>query len=320
MVDDNQVQPTQPTQPNTAQPTAEPAVQPQPQAQAAQPTQQNGPQGQVDYNAPNKPRGLFDRVLHAMSGAPTVTDPATGQVKEVPMTRATMGSHILAGAITSIIQGAIAGGQASAGAPAGPTGTNTPGNMAAMGAGAKVGQDTFNKMKNGPQAALDEQQIRSFNTMKRNIDLNGAMLTLGNASRSAQDQVDSQGQTLLDQADAYDPTLIPVDARGLTAQDALKRYPKMSANNFIPMGHQDMRNPDGSLMMDPRTGNTIPYREPLFAVIDPEKKILMTDELKAEFGSVDPQLKKVPVGTPLALKSSSTRTFNMFSRRALLML
>src|SRR5260221_678256 len=244
-------------------------------------------------------KGWFDMVLRSMAGSPTVTNPTTGETKEVPMTKATMSQHILAGAITSIIHGAIAGGAASANAPAGPAGTNTPGNMAALGAGAQVGQQQFNQMKNAHQQQLDADQLRKYQTMKRNIDLAQGMLTLGNASREAQDKVDGTGKTLLQQVDDYSPALIPEDNRGLTHAEIMQKFPKLSENNFIPMGHRDMLNPDGTPMIDQKTG--APYREPLFAVVPPSAQVPMTDELREAFGQYNPTIKQIPIGTVVSL-------------------
>ncbi len=162
-VDDNQIQPTaQPVQPSPAQ--VAPQAQPSPANQAALSTAPK-----MDYAKPAN-KSLFDRVLNSMSGAPTVADPQTGEIRQVPMTRKTMSQHILAGAITSILQGAIAGGQAGSKAQDGSLGTKGPANMAALGAGAQVGQQTFQQMRNAPQAALDLQMIRKAAAIKNTTD------------------------------------------------------------------------------------------------------------------------------------------------------
>jgi hypothetical protein len=81
------------------------------------------------------------------------------------MTKKSIGAHILAGAITGIISGA----QAGANAPAGPAGTNTPANMAALGAGFNATGAKMAEMRNAPQARLDAQTLAKQKAMTNNI-------------------------------------------------------------------------------------------------------------------------------------------------------
>src|SRR5271169_2857595 len=90
-----------------------------PPVQQAQPSISNGQPGQP--TAPHRP-GLFDRVLQGMAGGPTTVNGV-----EKPMTRGSLTAHILAGAITGIIQGSAKGYQA----PIGPAGSRAGQNAAA---------------------------------------------------------------------------------------------------------------------------------------------------------------------------------------------
>lgn len=283
----------QPSQPAQQFPT------PQPAGRGPQPA---NPQSNQDPNVPSvatRPmsKSIFDSVLRNLDPS-TKIDPATGQPLPMP-SRKSMTAHILAGAITSIIQGAQAGAAAGANAPDGPAGTRGPANLAAMSAGAQAGAQARENIRNQPQAQYDADQLRKYQTMKRNIDLAQGMLTLGNGSREAQDQVDSTGQKLLQQVDDYSPALIPEANRGLTHAEVMQKFPQMSQNNFIPIGHRDMLNDDGSPMVDPKTG--VPYREPLFAVVPPNAQVTVTPELKEMFGIQDPKINEIPVGTVISL-------------------
>ena len=258
------------------------------------------PQAQVQPQAPKE--STFHKALQALAGgASRVQDPTTGEVKEVPMTKGTLSKHILAGAISGIMEGWAK----SSSVPVGPGGSRS-GQVAAAAGGAFEGtQNKLNEIKNKPQAQMDEQQARKYNILQRNIALHGAMLTAGNASRAAQDAIDAPGLDLLKAADDFsagDTSGVPLIAdRGLSYQEIMKKYPDMSKNNFIPMGHRDMLNPDGSPALDPKTG--IPMREPLFAVVNPEAKISLTPQLKETFGKMQPGLSKLADNTPINLKA-----------------
>lgn len=249
-VDDNQIQPN-------AQPVTQPDSKP---TQPNQPAPDSGTTQPAQPQAPPtaQKRSMFDRVLRAMSGSPTVVDPKTGEVSEVPMTKATMSQHILAGAISSILNGAIAGGQASANAPAGPAGTNAPGNMAAMGAGAKVGQDTFSQMKSGPQNRADQVQVRQAAAMKNTLtELQNqvAIDKLHDEDWSSKENFYQAAQDtfrpVLNDFEKSDQSLAPGQpslfaARGLSHEDAMKQMQgKMGQLQPIQDGWTTQVSPDG---------------------------------------------------------------------------
>jgi hypothetical protein len=275
-----------------------------PQAPSAQnmPINTRPAPAQAQVQPTVKPQSTFHRALQALAGGPTqIQDPNTGEVKEVPETKGSLSRHILAGAISGMMQGWEAGAKA----PQGPLGSSGPAVAAAAGAGFQGSQDKLKQIRQAPQQQMDEQEARKYNTMKRNIDLHGAMLTAGNASRQAQDAIDAPGQALIQAADDFsagDTSGVPlIAARGLSYDEIMKQYPNMSQNNFIPMGHRDIMNPDGTPKLDPKTG--IPMREPLFAVVNPEAKISLTPDLKAQFGKMQPGLDKLADNTPINLKA-----------------
>src|SRR5258708_22722923 len=129
----------------------------------AQPQAPDAPRPQVDRNNQDPsvpsvatrplPKGIFDRILEGMAGGPTrVTDPNTGEVKELPMTKKSLTAHILAGAIAGIIKGP----QAPYNPAENPAGTRSGQNMRAMGLAAQGTQDKLAEIRNAPQAQLDQ--------------------------------------------------------------------------------------------------------------------------------------------------------------------
>src|SRR5882672_5348165 len=155
-------------------------------------------QAQVQPQAPKE--STFHRALQALAGGSSkVQDPNTGEVKDVPMTKSTLSRHILAGAISGIMEGWAK----SASVPIGPGGSRS-GQVAAAAGGAFEGTtNKLNEIKNKPQQQMDEQEARKYNNLQRVINLHGAMLTAGNASREAQDAIDAPGVALLKAADDY---------------------------------------------------------------------------------------------------------------------
>jgi len=273
------------------------------------------PQVQTNPNAPRPqtahPKGLFDRVLEGMAGGPTrVQDPKTGQVKELPMTRTSLTAHILAGAITGIIQGA----KASSGAPDGPAGTNGPANMRALGAGADASAQQLQDIRNRPQKQLDDQQLRQYNTLKRNIDLHSSMLNLGQAQHdnmmsALQPSINTYNQAKTFDAGVTDPAKKMIIDEGLTGQQAMQKYQgKMSMADFIPMGTKKMYNQDGSPMIDEATG--VQHEEPIFAVVNPTATLPATDEIKEQLKYMNPNADKIPNNAEVRL--SSIMAANMF--------
>ena len=210
----------QPPQPQAGQPQA--GQQTAPSTPNGQPTGQPTPTAQ-----PQHKRGLFDRVLEGMAGGPTIVN---GQ--EQPMSRGNLTAHILAGAITGIIQGAGKGYQA----PIGPAGTRSGQIAAAAGGGFDATGQALQDIRNKPQADADKKQSQltaqdlvKYNTMKRTIELRNGMLALGNSTRESQDAADAAGKSIVGGADAYsdaNPAGPPlISDRGLTHTEALKKYP-----------------------------------------------------------------------------------------------
>lgn len=261
------------------------------------------PQPQVPQKPPIQ-KSLFDRILEGMAGGPTrVTDPQTGVTRELPMTKASITKNILAAAI----HGIITGSQASANAPAGPAGTNTPGNFAALGAGAQGAQAQLQKIRQQPQNLIDEQKLRQYNTMKRNIDLHTSMINLGQLQHDDMTKALQPSIDLYTQADALDqgiadPSKKVILDRGLTGPQALQKYAgKLSMSDFIPMGTKKMYNEDGSPMMDKDTG--VQHEEPIFAVINPNVTMPATDELKEQLKYISPDAAKIPNGAGVRVAS-----------------
>lgn len=262
-----------------------------------------------------RPKGLFDRVLEAAAGGPTrVQDPNTGEVRELPMTKGSLTAHILAGAITGIIQGAKAGSEA----PVGPAGTRGPGNMAALAGGMEATTQKLQDIRNKPQQMSDEQQLRAYNTMKRNIDLHSSMLNLGaaqheNMMKALEPSINTYNQAKVYDAGVTDPSKKMIIDEGLTGSQAMQKYAgKMSMNDFIPMGTKKMYNQDGSPMIDEATG--VQHEEPIFAVVNPGATLPATDEIKEQLKYINPNADKIPNNAEVRL--SSIMAANMFHTNA----
>lgn len=279
-----------------------------PAASGRGPQQVNPPSNQ-DPNVPNvsqrpQPKGLFDRVLEGMAGGPTrVTDPKTGEVKELPMTKKSLTAHILAAAITGIISGAKAG----ANAPDGPAGTKGPANMAALAGGAEGTQQKLDQIRNKPQQQQDEQQLRKYNTMKRNIDLHSSMLNLGmlqhnDMMAALQPSINTYEQAKMFDSGVTDPAKKLILDEGLTGAQATEKYKgKMSQADFIPMGTKKMYNPDGTPSVDEATG--VQHEEPIFAVINPGSTLPATDDVKEQLKYLNPNADKIPANAEVRLSS-----------------
>ena len=287
-----------------SQPTA--TNTPQPIAQSTQPTPTGAPSPAAAPNAsaptpaaqPPK-KHFFDRVLESMAGGPTIVNGV-----EQPMSRKSLTAHILAGAITGIVQGASKGYQQ----PIGPGGSRAAQNAAALSGGFDATGAAMKAIANKPQEQqdkLDAAKLKDYNTFDRNLKLHQAMLSGGSADRAAQDSMDKPGVAMVAAADDYtasNPELPPAIAdRGLTGDEAMKKYPQLHKQNFIMMGHRDMLNPDGSQKTDPKTG--LPMREPLFAVINPDAKFNLTPEVKDQFGKMNPDVKRIPENTPIGMQA-----------------
>jgi hypothetical protein len=293
-----------------------PAATPQSDQRALQPA---NPQSNQDPSVPSvttrqmphKP-SLFDSVLRNLDPS-TKVDPVTGRPLPMP-SRKSMTAHILAGAITSIIQGAQAGAAAGANAPAGPAGTNGPANLAAMGAGAQAGAQARENIRTLPAQRQEEQQLRQYNTMKRNIDLHSSMLNLGqlqhdNMMKAIQPSIDTYNQAKIYDSGVTDPSKKLILDEGLTGAQAMEKYKgKMSQADFVPMGTKKMYNADGSPSIDEETG--VQHEEPIFAVINPGSTLPATDDVKEQLKYMNPNADKIPANAQVRL--SSIMAANMF--------
>ena len=279
----------------SAQPTAQPTAN-----ATGQPTT---PTVTPQVSAAHRP-GLYDRVLQGMAGGPTTVNGV-----DQPMTRKSLTAHILAGAITGIIQGSAKGYQQ----PIGPAGTRSGQIGAAAAGGFEATGQALQDARNQPQAQADQkqaqltaQQIQQYNALKRNIDLQQTMLGLGNANRAALEAAEAPGKLLWQKAQDQDETSasdqkIVLDNTPAIATDLLKKYPQLSQQNFLLVDHQDILNPDGTTNIDERTG--LPHQMPLFVPVNPNIKLQMDDETKAEMIKNNPTLAKtldkVPTLTPV---------------------
>lgn len=260
--------PDQMEQAQTTMPLPRPAQTQAPEGRGPQPA---NPQSNQDPSVQSiatrpQPKGLFDRVLEAAAGGPTqVQDPNTGEVRELPMTKKGLAAHILAGAITGIIQGAAE----SSKAPVGPAGTRGPQNMAALAGGFQGTSDKLNEIRNAPQAQLDQQMLRRAAAIKNTTDeLRNQMM----ADKLHEDDWSRKEDFYTKTRDVWQPIVDNIEAadkdratgapslffaRGLTGQEAMDKL-KGQTGNMSPIQ-------DGWTTETHSDGRT--YHVPTFALV-----------------------------------------------------
>jgi hypothetical protein len=276
--------------PNNPQPTQNTA----PNA----PTQGAPTQGAPSQNAtapktgqPTQPHPLsriYDGILRNLSVPVTVTDPVTGQRRDVPQTRGQMGKSILAAALSGLMAPT-----AYRETPYGPV-VDTGNTIAGA---AKAGQEYQEKRQAKAQQLTNEQQAAKLMTIQNNFKL----LQLQTASAHAKHEMLQEN---LANANVFNKPLTDLDAlradnpnvpqafsqNGLTAAQILQGGHKVTDSNIVMTGVQPIWNEALGVTED----------EPTYGVLNPDLQNItlpkeVTDKL-AEMNSQWQDIHKVVGG------------------------
>ncbi|PWT75528.1 MAG: hypothetical protein C5B59_08600 [Bacteroidetes bacterium] len=262
--------------PNETSPTPTTPIQ---SADVSQPTANSRPMPQttpdVSKQPPNKLHSMFDMIFHSLDPNPKFVYDNQGNRQPVMSTKGSVARGILAGAITSIINGAKAGAAAGAQAPAGPAGTMGPANLAAAASGLQAGAQTREDIKNRPQARIDEQQVRKAAAMKNTLSELQNQIAIDklhdenweNKEAYYQKSQDLY-QPVLDSFEASDKALAPGEQplfafRGLSHDEAMQKMQGQQGNlQPIQDGWTTQTSPDGKTFHVPtyslvRTSGTV---------------------------------------------------------------
>lgn len=244
--------------------TNSPAQEPLPQAQAPQQRQAQPQTPQPAKPKQSLPSRIFDLVL-ASGGPKTVQaiDPETGKTVLVQQSRATLGQHILAGAIAGLMDGYSKSGSV----PVGPGGSRAGQNAAALGGGFQGASDKLQQLNAQPQAQMDQAYARRVAAVKNNID------ELRN--QQAIDQLHSDDWTAKekfyqDQKDVFQPVIDTIresdqaSGNGLLVASNLSHEAVMQRPDLTTQGLQAVQ--DGwQDRTDPQTGRV--YHTPTYSLV-----------------------------------------------------
>ena len=280
-VDQNSVSPN--TQyvmpPSNPQPAANPNATPAAGATTA---------SQPKTAQPHPMSRIFDGILRNLSGPVTVTDPVTGEGRDVPQTRGNMGKSILAAALSGLMTP-----NSYRETPYGPV-NDTAGNIAS---GLKAGQEYQEKRQEKAQKISNEQQAAKLMTITNNFKL----VQLQAASAHARHEM---LQDNLANAKAFNKPFEDLDALRADNPNVPQAFVAndMSDKQVLSSGHSLS---DSNVLM---TGTRTVYNEqtgqmeeePTYGILNPELKDItlpkeVTDKL-AEIGSQWQDIHKVVGG------------------------
>jgi hypothetical protein len=254
---------TTPAVPTQAAPTAAPTAIPNP---AAQPP--------TDPHAMHV--GMFDRILRMVNPGQTYVDPQGNQ--QVVRNRASLGNSVIA----SVLAGMMTPTKYREGAY-GPVVSGDATAADAYQAG--KGQQTEQNAK--LQATSDEMQTKKLAVIKNNIDMMHQYAALAQQQhQELQGVADRNNATILKDLGDYDskqddPAQKLIKGKGLTLEQAMQMTKgKMSSQNMVIDGYQDITDADGRTSV-----------QPTFAVINPDAKINMSEASAAELAKYKPAYK-----------------------------
>jgi len=272
-VDENQISPntvtTTPTMaPNT--PQQNPAQNPQPQPQQQKPTQ------------PHPVSRIFDGILRNLSGPVTVTDPVTGDRRDVPQTRGTMAKSILAAALSGLMTP-----NSYRETPYGPV-NDAGGNIAA---GAKAGAEYQEQRQAAAQELTNQQQATKLMTLQNNARLVTMMAASAHQKHVTLAEQNENAQSFLtpfrdyDKLRTGDPSQPPAFmAEDLSAEDVLSGGHQLTDSNVVMNGVRQKYNETTKQMED----------EPTYAVVNPGlKDIQLPKEVTDKLAEMNSQWKDI---------------------------
>jgi hypothetical protein len=242
-------QPTQPAQPS--QPAA--PSQPNQPAQSNQPNQpaQNGaPSGQpAGTTQPHPVSRMFDGILKTLSGGPiVVTDPTTGERREVPQSKGSMARAITAAALAGLFTK-----PEYRQTPFGPA--RDP--QASMASAFNAGKNVTQERQQQAQQTVDDQNTRKLFTIQNNVKLVQQAAAMAHQQHAVLDDTVKTNQQKFNtpladwdqQRPAGEASIFA--ARGLTHDQVLNSGHKLTENNIFIDGTVEKPNAQGVLEPEP---------------------------------------------------------------------
>lgn len=230
--------------PVTNQPTNQPT-----QTPSAQGTQPTTPAAQSSQNQPHPVSKMFDSILKTMSGGPiVVTDPVTGQRREVQQSKGSMARAITAAALA----GLFTPNQYRPG-PFGGSVLDKGNTMAAAG---QAGMQTQAKRQAQPQDSLDAQQARKLFTIQNNAKLAQQAAAMAHQQHAVlADTVKTNQDKFmgpLSEFDANRPAGTPsiFQAKGQTSDQVLAGGHSLTDSNVFIDGTTPIQNPQTGVFED----------------------------------------------------------------------
>jgi hypothetical protein len=265
---------TQPTQqPPVVTPTAATPVAPNPAAPL--PTPQTPAQGQQP-DPHTQHVNLFSKILGMVNPGTSYVDPQGNQ--QVVRNRATLGNSVIA----SVLAGMMTKPQYREGTY-GPVYDAQGTAAAAYGAG----KEQQTAQNDAAQKASDDAQTRKLSVLSNNISVAHQHVALSQQQhQELQGIADRNNATILKDLSDYDakqddPAQKLIKGRGLTFDQAMQMNKgKMSSQNMVIDGYQDITDADGHISV-----------QPTYAVINPDAKINMSESAASELARFKPAYK-----------------------------
>jgi hypothetical protein len=248
---------------------------------------------------PNDPHAqhidLFSKILGMVNPGTSYVDP-TGK-QQVVRDRASLGNSVIA----SVLAGMMTPTKYREGA----YGPVVSGDATAADA-FQNGKGQQQERNAKAQATSDEMQTKKLSVVKNNIDMMHQYAALAQQQhQELQGVADRNNATILKDLSDYDtkqddPTQKLIKGKGLTIEQAMQMTKgKMSSQNMVIDGYQDVSDTDGHTSV-----------QPTYAVINPDAKINMSESSAAELSRFKPAYRnaydlsggniRIPVGQYLS--------------------
>jgi hypothetical protein len=232
------------------QPSTQPTTQP-----AANAPQTSAPTQQPQPVQPHPISRMFDGILKNLSGPITVTDPVTGERRDVPQSRGTMAKSILASALAGLMTP-----NSYRDTPYGPV-NDVGGNIAA---GAKAGAEFQAARQAKAQQLTNDQQAAKLMTIANNAKLVQLQVESTHQKHVMLAVNNENAQAFLTPFSEYDKVRTPDQppafiAQSLSGEDAINGGHKLTDSNVVLDGTREVYNPDTKQMEE----------EPTYAVLNP---------------------------------------------------
>lgn len=252
-----------------------PVVQPS----AGAPPQAAAPSGQPTPQQPHPVSKMFDNILKTISGGPImVTDPVTGQRREIPQTKGSMARAITAAALAGLFtpnsyrQSAFGGQVVDQGST-----------MAAAG---RAGMDARAQREQKAQQYTDEQQARKLMTLQNNAHQVTLSAAMAHQKGESFDQVIAANDKYLAPVHELEKTLgmdkVWTVPGGMTAAEVLASGHNLSDNNVIATGKKFVNDANG-----------IPQPELTYGILRNDFALKLPQEITDELAKFDQRFENV---------------------------